>query len=215
MKHSINLFQADLVPEQPWLTVQRILLAMLVVVLVLAAVRGVSEWQLSAARSELSQLQQQRSSAQQQISELGTQAAARRPDPRLEREIVRLEATVQTRQALLAELQRRGQLSRLDYAQLLTDLARLQRDGLWLTRIQQQQQQVTLHGKATDAGLLPEWMQSFQLAPSLADRRFTMVELKRDDADILNFVLQSSSAASQQVVIPVDDIIYESAEEQP
>lgn len=215
MKHSINLFQADLVPEQPWLTVQRILIALLVVVVVLVAMRGISEWQLSGARSELNQLQQQRVSAQQQVSELGSQVAARRPDPRLERDIVRLEATVQTRQALLAELQRRGQLSRLDYAQLLTDLARLQRDGLWLTRIQQQQQQVTLHGKAVEAGLLPEWMQSFQLTPSLADRRFTMVELKRDEADMLNFVLQSSSAASQQVVIPAEDIVQDNAEEQP
>ncbi|MCH8492842.1 MAG: PilN domain-containing protein [Idiomarina sp.] len=206
MKHSINLFQADLIPEQPWLTLPRILFVILLLIVALVAAKGVMSWQVSGLQSELATATAQRANAQQQITQLGGQLAAIRPDARLQAEVLRLEAEVLTRQRLLAELQRRGQLDQHDYASLLSDLARLHRDGLWLTRIQQRQGSVILHGKAVDASLLPLWMQQFKTAATLSASRFNMVELKRDDQDILNFILQGTPASASRLVIPVGEL---------
>lgn len=199
MKHTINLFQQDLIPEQPWLTLPRVF----IVILVLCAVLGVWKAGLMLQTSALeSQVEAQRTllnEQQQQLATLSDQLRTQAPNPALEADVGRLENQVATRQYLLAEFRRRGQIKQHDYAGLLTDLALLHRDGVWLTRIHQDRDQLNLHGHAVNASILPQWMQSFKESTVLSERRFNMVELKRDNRELLSFVLQGSSRGVQAI----------------
>nr|WP_228517698.1 PilN domain-containing protein [Aliidiomarina indica] len=125
-----------------------------------------------------------------------------RPRSDLTRDVQRLEAQIELRQRLLAELRRRGQLSRHDFAGLLTDLARHHQDGVWLTRIQQNQNQLVLSGQSTDPAILPFWLNGFRQAETLSQRHFNMVELRRDDRDVLRFVLQSTGTGIAPEYVP-------------
>lgn len=206
MKHSINLFQADLIPERPWLTLHRILLAVALIIVVILLFRAHAAVQLSQLNAELQQHTAERAQAQQQISELSREVSALRPDLNVQSRLLEYEAEIQTRQQLIGEFQRRSQIRRHHYAGLLTDLARLHLEGIWLTRIQQQDGQILLHGKTLNAGLLPLWMQSFAQSDVLSQRQFNMVELKRDERELLSFVLRGSMRSQQQVEIPADEV---------
>lgn len=194
MKHNINLFQADLIPERPWLTLPRLLIILLIIVGILLLLNGYSSLQLRQLNAELQQQTNIRSELQNKSTQLTRQIAGLRADPRLESQVMALDAEIRIRQSLIAEFQRRGQMTRQDYAGLLTDLARIDYEGLWLTRIQQRQGQIRLHGLTVDAGYLPTWMQDFNKSPMLSQRQFNMVTLKRDQQQLLSFELLGTPA---------------------
>ena len=133
MKHNINLFQADLIPERPWLTLPRLLVALLIIVGILLLLKGYTSLQLRQLNAELQQQTSLRSELQSTSTQLSRQVANLRADPRLESQVMALDAEIRIRQSLIAEFQRRGQMTRQDYAGLLTDLARIDYEGLWLT----------------------------------------------------------------------------------
>ncbi|RUO23457.1 hypothetical protein CWE08_02085 [Aliidiomarina iranensis] len=193
MKHSINLFQHDLIPEQPWLSFTRVLLATLLVCVVLVGWKGMLILQLKDLQTQVATQQEKLANEQQELAQLSEQLRAKTPSSALQAEVNQLESEVSMRQFLLAEFQRRGQIKQQDYAELLTDLAILHREGVWLTRIHQDRNRLNLHGHSVNASILPQWMQSFKTSATLSDRRFNMVELKRDNRDLLSFVLQGSS----------------------
>ncbi|EGN74910.1 Fimbrial assembly protein (PilN) [Idiomarina sp. A28L] len=199
MKHTINLFQQDLIPEEQWLTLSKVL----IVIAVLCGLLGIWKAGLMVQANGIeSQVAEQRvvlNEQQQQLATLSEQLRLQAPNPVLQADVGRLENQIATRQYLLAEFQRRGQIKQHDYAGLLTDLALLHRDGVWLTRIHQDRDQLNLHGHAVNASILPQWMQSFKESTVLSERRFNMVELKRDNRELLSFVLQGSSRGVQEI----------------
>lgn len=205
MKHNINLFQADLIPERPWLTLPRLLVALLIIVGILLLLKGYTSLQLRQLNAELQQQTSLRSELQSTSTQLSRQVANLRADPRLESQVMALDAEIRIRQSLIAEFQRRGQMTRQDYAGLLTDLARIDYEGLWLTRIQQRQGQIRLHGLTVDAGYLPTWMQDFNKSPMLSQRQFNMVTLKRDQQQLLSFELIGAPANRVRVDLSNQD----------
>lgn len=194
MKHNINLFKADIIPERPWLTLPRLLIVLLIIVGTLLLVKGYLSLQQNRLNTELQQQMSLRSELQNESAQLTRQVASLRTDPRLESQVMTLDAEIRIRQSLIAEFQRRGQMTRQDYAGLLTDLAKIDHEGLWLTRIQQRQGQIRLHGLTVDASYLPAWMQGFNNSSMLSQRQFNMVTLKRDQQQLLSFELIGTPA---------------------
>ncbi len=193
MKHTINLFQQDLIPEQPWLNFTRVLLGIIIVCAVLVAWKATVMLQVQGLQSQINVQRSALANEQQQLAQISEQLRAQQPSSELKAEVNRLETEVLMRQFLLAEFQRRGQIKQQDYAELLTDLAILHREGVWLTRIHQDRNRLNLHGHSVNASILPQWMQSFKTSTVLSERRFNMVELKRDSRDLLSFVLQGNA----------------------
>ncbi|MCC5855979.1 MAG: hypothetical protein JJU10_09960 [Idiomarina sp.] len=199
MKHAINLYHPSLRPERELLTSQRLLLTLALVVLVLVGWRvalGLSEFRLAQSQTQVSAEQ---SSLRADVTTLGQRARERRPDRDLSRRVDALEADIAVRRALLQEFARRGQVQRQDFSPLLTQLAAIHQDGIWLTRIRVNQERVELHGKTLNAALIPRWMGKFEEAQSLAGFRFSIVELKRDSQEILNFALSSQPLAPPEI----------------
>lgn len=205
MKHSINLFQQDMIPEQPWLTLSRVLLVVAVLLFMLGVWKVGLVLQANTLGSNVEAQRTILTEQQQELTRLTERLHAQAPSAELQSDVNRLENEVATRQYLLAEFQRRGQIQQHDYAGLLTDLALLHREGVWLTRIHQERGRVNLHGYAVSASVLPAWMQSFSESKVLSERRFNMVELKRDNRELLSFVLQGNTRGIQQVPATAND----------
>lgn len=202
LKQTINLYRADLKPRQALLTFNRLLISLVIVVVLMASWRVVMEIQQSALRDGIEAARSEQLQTQAEMTRLAEQARDMRPRTDLTREVQRLETEIQLRQSLLAEMRRRGQLRRHDFAGLLTDLARHHQDGIWLTRIQQTQNQLILTGQSTDPAILPYWLSGFRQSSTLSSRHFSMVELRRDDRDVLRFVLQSAGTGIAPDYVP-------------
>lgn len=202
LKQTVNLYRADLKPRQPLLTFHRLLVTLVCVFVLMVGWRVVLEVQQATFNERLEAARTEQAARQQQMTQLAQQVREMRPRSDLTRDVQRLETEIQLRQTLLAELRRRGQLRRHDFAGLLTDLARHHQDGVWLTRIQQTQNQLVLSGQSTDPAVLPYWLSGFRQAETLSQRHFNMVELRRDDRNILRFVLQSTGTGIAPEYIP-------------
>ncbi|TRW50472.1 PilN domain-containing protein [Aliidiomarina halalkaliphila] len=202
LKQTVNLYRADLQPRQVLLTFDRLVITLVLVFILMLGWRVVLEVQQSAFSDRIEAARTEQLQKQAEMTRLAEQVRDMRPRTDLTREVQRLETEVQLRQSLLAEMRRRGQLRRHDFAGLLTDLARHHQDGIWLTRIQQSQNQLILTGQSTDPAILPYWLSGFRQSNTLSRRHFSMVELRRDDRDVLRFVLQSSGTGIAPEYVP-------------
>lgn len=191
MKYGVNLYRESLLPRQDWLSFARVLAAVAIAIGLLIIWRGgiaVSEYRVQSAANSMSEKQQE---LQQETGRLASVVGQLRPDRQLERSVEQLERDLERQRALLSRLRSGGGVEQYDYAKLLFDLPQIHVDGVWLTRIQQLAGDLSLYGKTTDAALLPRWMNNFSDVESLSGKRFAVVELERDDRQVLNFTIQS------------------------
>lgn len=211
--YRLNLFDESVLPEQPVLSLGRVALVLALVIVVLLGWRGLVSWETRQLVSEREQLQSEQQSVQEEVRELSRQVAAQQVDTELENEIARLERHIQQRRELLRELRRRGQVEEFDYAALFRDLVAVHIEGIWLTRIQQRENQLTLRGKTLSASALPRWLENFEQGQVLGDRQFAVVELERDSRSVLNFALHSAARGTTDTQRLVSEILDETETE--
>ncbi|RUO33431.1 PilN domain-containing protein [Aliidiomarina sanyensis] len=168
MKHSINLYRADLVPKRPLLDLQRVLTVVLVLWVIGVGWRVVLEIQTMRLESQLQAAQTEQRQKQQLLSQLSAQVAQLQIDPQLERRVRQLQAEVQNKRSVLFEFTELGSVQSFDYAAIMTELARVHEEGLWVTRIEENRGVLNLHGHAVDPALIPRWMQKFQETEQLS-----------------------------------------------
>ncbi|EKE85411.1 PilN domain-containing protein [Idiomarina xiamenensis] len=191
MKLWVNLYQADLKPVVQRLTLTRVLLAAAAILLLGIVINtALSQW-LAHTQAQVTELQQQLKRQTQQQAELQQQLAQHTGDAELLAAVADLQTRLQHKQQLLTQVQQLPQQQQLALAQLLTDLANLPRQPLWLTDIQVSADQLILIGRAQQAASLPRWLDSFAQAPSLQQRRFDVVSLDQNQQGVLQFTLQT------------------------
>ncbi|WP_113907015.1 PilN domain-containing protein [Aliidiomarina celeris] len=201
----INLYHSSLQPVREVLTGSRVLLAVAVVVVLMLGWRGVLEIQHRAVLSEARALAAEQEQQRSDMTSLSQAIGQRRLDRALSTQVANLERDVTARRALLQEFQRRGEIRNVNYSPLLHELASIHRDGLWLTRISISAQGIELHGRTTSAVLIPQWMRGFENTQTLSPFQFSVVELRRDDQDLLNFALISRNQGSTATVATVPE----------
>ena len=100
-----------------------------------------------------------------------------------------LQKQLDARLLLINELEKKEQLKNQGFSSLLTDLAEYHKDGVWLKRIRVSEQQMQLSGGASDAAIVPQWINSLKQADYFAGRKFAAATMYRDESDALQFEL--------------------------
>lgn len=197
MKQYINLYHASLKPTKELLSSGRLLWLLFIIILACAIGRGGYEYAMAALTKNHNQIVAEQQILHNRVVELATQINRQRPDRTLLRRTERVDLEIESRRALLAEFNRRGKIRRDNLAPVLQELAAIHVEGLWLTRVNIQSNGVELEGRTVEAGLIPRWMANFERASTLAGHKFSVVELRRDSGQVLNFALLSKPKASQ------------------
>lgn len=175
MKYAVNWYQDSLKPEPRQLQLHELLIAVVVIALIMTA----SVWFAPETGSErLQQLQSENQGFERQLRELNTELSGQNLDQQAAERMSELTVQLQQQQELLQYLERLEQQQRLNYAQLFKDLASVARDDLWLTRIQVDAGELTLHGHTLRAQALPEWLQGLQETASLKAAEFELVDIQ-------------------------------------
>ena len=144
-------------------------------------------------RSELQQAQTNYEALQTNLTQLTAQAQEQQVTQRLSREVERLELEIAASRSLLQEFSSFSMVSQVNFGSVLSDLAYVHVDGIWLTRIVADENGVEIYGKTLQPATIPEWISGFTEAPTLEPFQFSVVALQRDQQNVLNFGIVSKA----------------------
>lgn len=190
-RQHVNLLQDVLFERKIWVSAQQMLA---VIILTLALVVGWSYWQhyrLMNTHHTHTTLVAQVARTQQDIEAIEARIV-REPDPRLQREVNRMQAELQHLQALQGVAFE--PFAQTQLAEFLRGVGRQRPEGLWLTYIHigTSGRDVVLEDTTVDAKLLPNFITALGLEQVFFGMAFREVRLKEetsDDATELHFRL--------------------------
>lgn len=192
MRQKINFYSESLQPKRDLLSMDTVLLAWLVG-LMISVVLYVFEWQaLSSIETIRNQALQQQAHQQGQLASLQASFSNRGDVTILSKT---LNDKRQRRDKLVAVLQQLGlrtQGMEQGVAGIMAGLTELEMKALWLTEISVYQGQLSLVGQTRDPRRVPQLIDKLQQLSALSDRRFARLHLLTDEQTNLHeFSLQS------------------------
>jgi Tfp pilus assembly protein PilN len=199
MKSRINLYLPELHPKLEVLTLSFVIAIWAILLIVFGAVYYFNHSHGQSVEQELSAIQTQKNQLEDQLVILNETLAGRTKDPVLLATIESKQLEVSLKQRVIDELSGQEQFKSHGFAGLMTGLAEHHLDGLWLTRIHLDENQVMLEGAATDSSLIPKWMTSLSLTPRLKGQEFSTTKLYRDPNQQLMFTLDTKKSVQAEV----------------
>ncbi|SDI39383.1 Tfp pilus assembly protein PilN [Ferrimonas sediminum] len=189
MKHRVNLFSPDLLPQQIRLNFNRTASALASVLVLMVAVYGWLSYLNQQAGAELASLQQQQASQQQQIKQLTEQMTARQPDPHLLQQVEILQRQLDAMESLGLELDRRSVMANPGFSNLMKELAQSSDQQVWLQRFGVSDNGIVLQGLAQSPAAVPQWLARLGLKESLRGRSLSQFTLQGGTDGPVTFVV--------------------------
>jgi hypothetical protein len=179
MSRYINLYDAALSRQRPWLTAANLVLATGALALALLAWGAWLHTQVGALSTEAADLASRTQSAREQSVALASELARRKPDPKLEQELVVLDELLGVRQGILSELGQGLASASGGYAEYLRGMARQSVAGLWLTgfTVTAGGSGMEIRGRTLDPALLPEYIRRLNGEKAFRGHRFAALDV--------------------------------------
>ena len=192
-KLRVNLYTASLLPPALRLSFARLSqLALGLLVLMLVA-NSLAYFNLNSLEADKAKLLEDKRAFDQQKAQL-EQAIAQRS---ASAEVDLLSQQVELKRLLLGELSQVENLTSKGYSPLLTGLAQVTDDQLWLSRIQVKQDQFVFEGFSAVPNAVPLWLARLQGVEPLKGQAFSTLTMNRGDLQPLGFVLRSQRDEEQ------------------
>lgn len=188
MSQQINLYneafarKRDLSSLSGLATAWGIAALVVIVALLTTAVRT------SNVRHNLMQESQVRDAAQTEMTRLASQLTARKSDPGLAAELVRLENGIASREEVMSTLHAGVIGDMQGFSEYLEAFARQSFSGLWLTglKVASAGQDVVLEGRALRPELVPDYLQRLNREKVMQGHSFAELEMSRPDSKEAN-----------------------------
>lgn len=181
MIQQVNLYKAEFRPQRQWLTAVNGLVAALVVLALVLATGGWFRYQAAGLEQSVAGERATNDRLRQSIEALAEDIQSRRPDPELESAITRVTDTLTRRQRLLGRVERLANNPSGGFSVPMTALARQIPDGLWLTGLNLQRDNVTLMGRTSSGNLVPVYLERLGEEPAFTGQAFSGFTLGRSD----------------------------------
>lgn len=203
LKNTVNLYTQELRPVY-----QRFTLALTVKViggwlLLLGLIALALGFVADQYQEQVDILAKTVQSQRTQVTELTEQLRSRTVDPELQQALASTRETTAQLNRLLRTLSAQQTQHQTSFAVLLSDLADIARDDLWLRHIRLDGGDLKLQGYATKAAALPRWMADFNGKTTLQNRQFAVFELRDEPMEENNgLAFTLSSAADDNATAP-------------
>ncbi|MBT8449594.1 MAG: PilN domain-containing protein [Gammaproteobacteria bacterium] len=199
MRQKINFYDDSLKPKSDLLSLDTMLLAWLVGLMV-SVVIYVFEWQqLSLVEERKNQAIQQQAHQQVQLSSLQANFSKRGDVTVLSKTLEDMNKRRDKLVLVLQQLGLRTQGMEQGVAGIMSGLTELDIKALWLTEISVYQGQLSLVGQTRDPRRVPQLIEKLQQLSGLSDRRFARLHMLSDEENNLHeFSLQSVDFVAPQ-----------------
>ncbi|WP_028116106.1 PilN domain-containing protein [Ferrimonas senticii] len=199
MKTRINLFNAQLLPPQPRLTLPRLLAVAALLLILLIAVTAVSQWRLDQQQQRLQAEQQRQQQLSQQLALRASELAALQPSLALQNQIKQQQQQLQGLEQIAQLLQQDKFLIEPGYAKLMQDLSASADKQVWLQQFEFANNYLLISGLAQNAAAVPTWIDRLGSRPSLQGRPIRNLLIEGDEQGPVRFT------ASHQVTAAVSE----------
>jgi hypothetical protein len=178
-QQNINLYDPSLRARREWFTAANAAAAVGACTLAVALAGGWAHHDLAQLRQPAADTRVALQSAQAELVTLTQRAATAKPDARLQGELRLAQAALVQRQSALELLQAGGLGNETGHAGALAAFARQSLNGLWLTGVTLDAQQLALRGRAMAPELIPAYVSRLQQEAALQGRAFQALQIER------------------------------------
>ncbi|PKG85248.1 hypothetical protein CXF85_06545 [Colwellia sp. 75C3] len=190
-KQSINLLQAELFPEQPLLTLPRVVGAWLALMLVMVTWSIVTEvnYKQSGAKYDALLIEQQQK--QKLTKQLESQLKNRQISPALQNNLDTIKLVMQHKNALLAKLTDSNETFAGGFVMAMNDLSAMHHKDIRLQTISINVNEMSFTGLARTPQAVPAWLAGFKTSRLLSGKSFVQFKLAKNEQNITEFVVSS------------------------
>ena len=196
-KYSINLLQDELRPEQPLLTLPRVLLLWGLVFLVTLFVGFSIQNTERSLELEARQLTEKKTEQNKEITLLKTKLANHKPSAALIAKEQTLQHIIANKKTIHNYLTNTDESYIDGFAEAMSDLALLHHKNISLTGIRINDHFVSFDGVARNAEAVPAWLTNFERSKVLSGRLFNQFQLNENENKYIEFNVSSSSQKEQ------------------
>jgi hypothetical protein len=190
-KHSINLLQAELYPETPLLTLNRVIgtWLFLLVFMVIWAIVTESNYNKSSAKYD--ELLKEKQQVTELANSLELKLKNRKASPALVRNLSTLKLVMQHKGALLDKLTNSNETFAGGFVMAMNDLASMHHKDISLKSIHINSSAMSFAGLARSPQAVPAWLAGFEKSKLLSGKAFVNFKLVKNQKNITEFVVSS------------------------
>jgi len=196
-KYRINLFQDELIPDTPLLTLPRVLWLWLIVAVIMFGLASVSNYQEARLNSQAFDIQSKKRQQDDKIAALTLDMTNHKPNAQLTAKLQTLQDLIANKKNVYSYLTNTEESYIDGFAKAMSDLALVHSRNISLTQINIDEQHVSYGGVARSADAVPAWLSKFEQSKVLSGRLFNHFELTENERKLIEFSVSSYSKKEQ------------------
>ncbi|PSV24370.1 MSHA biogenesis protein MshI [Photobacterium kishitanii] len=191
LSSSINFYSQHLQPKRQRLTLNNMVASWLVLIVLISVVSGVYTYKSRQLAPKLASSKAQLTAAQSQLTLTQKQLQLHIVSPIKQQRVSALEQDIIAKQSTLKAVANHDVSLMVGYGQVLTQLAAAGSNNIAIERISISGNALDLNGVARTPEAVPGWLGTFNRYSTLAERRFQLLNIGRDDTNQVTFTLQA------------------------
>jgi len=194
-KNSINLLQADLLPEQPLVTLPRVVTLWSVVLLVMLSWAYLNDYQATKLALKQQELSRTKNNQDNLLAQLQDKVKANRADSKVIEELAMLKMFLKSKNVLLSELSDPSHTSVAGFAASMTELSSMHHKDISLQHVNITHQDLTFSGVARTPDAVPAWLAKFESSKFLSGKSFINFSLNENEQELTEFLVSSKASS--------------------
>lgn len=196
-KYTINLLQDELIPEQPLLTLSRVITLWVAALVVMLAVMFTLQATEQSLAKQSQSLAQQKRVQDDALEQLQLRLTTHKPDPKLTAQLETLQTIIANKKSIYSYLTNSSESYINGFALAMSDLATIHSNNVSLTAISISDGHISFGGLARTAEAVPDWLTNFEQSKVLSGRLFNHFQLSENEQKIIEFTVSSSAQKEQ------------------
>jgi hypothetical protein len=194
-KNSINLLQADMLPEQPLVTLPRVVMLWSVVFLVMLSWAYLNDYQATKLAFKQQELLRIKTNQDTLLAQLQDKVKENRADAKVIEELAMLKMFLKNKSVLLGELSDPSHTSVAGFAASMTELSSMHHKDISLQYVNITHQDLTFSGVARTPDAVPAWLAKFESSKFLSGKSFINFSLNENEQELTEFLVSSKASS--------------------
>jgi hypothetical protein len=192
-KYSINLLQAELLPEKVFLTFSRVIALWLACLIIMVAWALLTHLQYQSLNLQNNDLKLEKVNQTNLMTTLQQQLTNRKVDSALEEKLSTLKSLFLHKDALHNKLTDKKQTFVSGFALAMSELSELHHNDIRLQSITINNENMSFKGFAKTPETVPAWLAGFQYSTLLSGKAFVHFKLTKNEQNMTEFIVSSSA----------------------
>jgi len=196
-KYSINLFQEELRPKKPLLSLTRVVIAWLATFIFMFVWMLFNQYQVSNLDTEHAVLLNNNTKLQVKLKELEGKISQHQPSKELNDKLALLKLLLANKKVLYQQLTDRSRTNVVGFSAAMTELSAMHHPDISLNTVTINNDFMTFKGVARAPDVVPTWLAGFENSVLLSGQSFANFTLAENEQKLTEFTVSSKIEEAQ------------------